>query len=284
MIAADPVITVGVVARSGREPRQNAIDTVNRQLGPDETLLIAFVDGNGSPAAARNSILREADGDVVAFIRDDGVPVEGWLKSIRSAFLDPGIDAIAGAVGPPVSRKDRSVRPGGRLRWTGHFVTDYATEEPAATSLASGDNCAVRREVALRLGGFDEAFTSQWPHEDVEFFTRLAKRGGRMLYVPEARLVPEGRYSTFEDGGSPEETLEREAGHSRSMAAIFARHEAWALLIMVASHLLIALIDVFGSRLPRTAPARIARGMMEGVRVGVRPVISPFGKGGKRKR
>ena len=68
------------------------------------------------------------------------------------------------------------------------------------------------------------------------------------------------------------------------MAAIFARHEAWALLIMVASHLLIALIDVFGSRLPRTAPARIARGMMEGVRVGVRPVISPFGKGGKRKR
>lgn len=284
MIAAEPIITVGVVARSGREPSQNAIDTVNHQLGPNDTLLIAVVDGNGSPAAARNSILREADGDVVAFIRDDGIPVEGWLESIRSAFLDPGIDAIAGAVGPPVSRKDRSVHPGGRLRWTGHLVTDYTTEEPAATSLASGDNCAVRREVALRLGGFDETFTSQWPHEDVEFFTRLAKRGGRMLYVPEARLVPEGRCSTVEDDRSPEETLEREAGHSRSMAAIFARHEAWALLIMVASHLLIALIDVFGSRLPRTAPARIARGMMEGVRVGVRPVISPFGKGGKRKR
>ncbi len=284
MNVAEPVITVGMVARSGREPHQSVIDSVHHQLGPDDVLLLAAVEGNDSLAAARNRILGDADGDVVAFISEDGVPADGWLESVRSAFLDPGIDAIAGAVGLPVPRKDRSARPGGRLRWTGHLVTDYATEEQAVTSLASGDNCAVRRRVALKLGGFDEAFTSEWPHEDVEFFTRLIKTGGRMLYIPGARLLLEEEHSAIGNDGSPEETLELEARHSRSMAAIFARHEAWALLIMVASHLLITLIDVFSSRLPRMAPVRIAGEMMDGVRAGVRPVTSPFEKGGRRKR
>jgi len=258
----EPVITVGMVVRSGREPHQRNIDSVNHQLGPDDVLLLATVEGNDSLAVVRNRILGEADSEVVAFISEDGLPVEEWLSSVRSAFLDPGIDAIAGSVGPPVPRKDRNVRPGGRLRWTGHIVSDYAVEEQAVTSLATGDR----------------------PHEDVEFFTRLIKTGGRMLYVPGARFLPEERHSALRNGGSPEETLELEVQHSRSMAAIFARHEAWALLIMVASHLLITLIEVFSSRLPRIAPVRIARAMMDGVHAGVRPVTSPFGEAGKRKR
>ncbi|MFC1499696.1 glycosyltransferase family 2 protein [Candidatus Zixiibacteriota bacterium] len=283
MIVAQPVITVGMVGRPGRDLHQETIGSVYEQLGPDDDLLQASVDESGSLAAACNTILREATGDVVAFISGDGQPVEGWLESVRRAFLDQGIDAVAGAVGPSAARKDRSVRPGGRLRWTGHLVSDYVTEKQAVTSLASGENCAVRRLVALKLGGFDEAFTSEWPHEDVEFFTRLIKTGGRMLYIPGARLLPEQRHSPTGSGGSPEEILEQEARHSRSMAAIFARHEAWALLIMVASHMLVTFVEVFGSRLPRTAPVRIAREMMDGVRVGVRPVTSPFEKGGKRK-
>ena len=65
---------------------------------------------------------------------------------------------------------------------------------------------------------------------------------------------------------------------SRSMAAIFARHEAWALLVMMISHLLAAVVDVFASRLPRNAPFQIAGELIAGVRAGVRPAARQFGE------
>ncbi len=273
-----PGITVGMMARSGEVPRELAIAAIRNQLGPGDELLTAVVGEGDSPAAIRNAILAQAGGEVVVFTGVEAVPVEGWLEAIRRAFLDSGTDAVAGSVGPPITRPNRSARPGGRLRWTGHLVADYATDEPATTSLAPGLNCAVRQQRAIELGGFDEAFTGEWPHEEVEFFTRLAKTGGRMRYIPEARVLPGGSRAREDEDLTPEEALDREVAHSRSMAAVFARHEAWAFLIMVASHLLITIIEVFSSRLPRSAPARIVRGIVEGVRVGGRPVTSPFGK------
>jgi GT2 family glycosyltransferase len=284
MNTVGPAITVGMMARAGAVPRERAIAAVRRQLGPEDELLTAVVGEGHPPAAVRNAIVGEASGEVVVFTGVDAVPVDGWLESIRDAFLDPGIDAVAGSVGPPSTGRNHSSRPGGRLRWTGHLVADYTVDEPAATSLARGDNCAVRRQMVRELGGFDEAFTANWPHEEVEFFTRLMKRGGRMRYVPEARLLPEAEPDSGGERQSEDEALEAEVRRSRSMAAVFARHEAWALLILVASHLLIAIIEVFSSRLPRSAPIRITRGIMEGVRIGVRPVVSPFtvGKGAVR--
>jgi len=273
-----PGITVGMMARAGEVPREEAIAAIRDQLGPGDELLTAVVTERDSPAAIRNAILAEAAAEVVVYTGVEAVPVRGWLEAIRSVFIDSGIDAMAGSVGPPTTGRNRNSRPGGRLRWTGHLVADYSTVEPSTTSLAPGGNCAVRRQRAIVLGGFDESVTSDWPHEEVEFFTRLSKTGGRMRYVPDARVLPGERLTREREEMTPEEALEREVRHSRSMAAVFARHEAWAFLIMVASHLLIAVIDVFSSRLPRSAPARIVRGMVEGVRTGVRPVISPFGK------
>jgi len=277
-------ITIGLMARAGEVPRELAIAAIRSQIGPDDELLSVIVGERDSSAAMRNAILAEAAGEVVVFVGVEAVPVETWLEAIRQAFIDSGIDAIAGSVGPAKSERNRASRPGGRLRWTGHLVADYASDEPSTTSLAPAWNCAVRRQRAIGLGGFDESFNSEWPHEEVEFFTRLAKTGGRMRYVPEARVLPAERTSRKVQGMTPEEALDLEVRHSRSMALVFARHEAWALMIMMASHLLIAILDVFSSRLPRAAPVRIARGMVEGVRAGGRPVSSPFRKDDQGER
>ena len=235
-------ITVGVVAGAGPERLERTVGTVLGQLEGGDCLLVAMladieapreaglrisearsayrdvfevdlVEGQApgdpllapSPASARNAILEHSSEDVVVFLDDCGLPLDGWLESIRAAFLDPGIDAVAGAIEPPDIGPYPDARPGGRLRWTGHLVANYSAEVSSPTSLASGRNCAVRRELALKLGGFDEAFAAGWPYEDVEFFTRLAKAGGRMLFVPGARLFLQpvhhaaGRSESLED-------------------------------------------------------------------------------------
>ncbi len=279
-----PTITVGIVGGEGKSI-DTTIGAVVGQLRESDTLLVAD-NREASDAAARNAILLDAEGEVVAFLQGGAEPVERWLESVRLAFLDRGVDAVAGAIDPPLSTPFPGTRPGGQLRWTGHVVTDYSNSQPSTSSLASGSNCAVRREIALKLGGFDETFESGWPYEDVEFFTRLAKAGGRTFFTPDARITL-SRVSSGDDINlSPEDLLARYASRSRSMALIFSRHEAWVLLIMVASHLLKCIVDVFASRLPGNAPLRIAGELLTGIRIGVRPAAGRIRReaGLRRKR
>jgi hypothetical protein len=277
-----PAITVGIIGGEG-ETLERTSAAVSRQLRESDSLLItARFDIPDS--AACNAILLEAEGEVVSFLKGGAEPLDGWLESVRLAFLDRGVDAVAGAIDPPPSRRYPGIRPGGQLRWTGHLAVDYASLQASTSSLASIENCAVRREVAIKLGGFDETFDAGWPYADVEFFTRLAKSGGRTLFVPEARII----LSLDEVDGvvkeTPDEVLADRAARSRSMAVIFARHEAWALLIMVASHLLKGIVDVFASLLPRRAPLVIAGELITGIKIGVRPAAGRISSEARLRR
>ena len=240
--------------------------------------------GFGNRMTAFNAALLEAKQDVVAFVDDRTGPLPGWLAGVRACMEDPGIDLVAGRIlgaAPP-----EAGRPGGRLRWTGHVQADYAGEVAGSTSLAHPANFAVRRLRAVRLRGFDESFADEahrMPFAEVEFFTRLGKEGGRGRYCPEAAVdwrSPIDPYEAEMEEGLPDDIASRTA----AMAAVFARHEAWALLIMGASHLLGALPEVVAGRLPRSTPGRLVRAFLDGIRLGVRPVHSPIphGKGSKR--
>jgi len=302
-----PTITVGVVAGGSPGSVERTVGTVLGQLGEEDRVIVVLLEGIDAPsevamrisevrsayrdmaiglvageatsfAEARNSIVKHSESDVVAFMDDGGLAMEGWLKSIREAFIDQEITAVAGAIESPDNVVEPGAPSGGKLRWTGHIVTDYSSTIPSQTSLASGRNCAVRFKSMVEMGGFDETFTAGWPYEDVEFFTRLAKAGRRTYFIPDARIATQPLPDSYSDILSGEDQLDLRCRQSRSMAAIFARHEAWALLLMMVSHLLAAVVDVFASRLPTNAPLRIAGELIVGVRAGVRPVARQFGE------
>jgi hypothetical protein len=248
----------------------------------------------GSPAAARNRVLAAAGGDVVALLDDGGLPCPGWLEAVRACFAAPGLEAMAGRIvtarptgcnpGEPESghrSRRRPAAPGARLRWTGHLATGLDGTQAGPSSLASARNAAVLRRTALRLRGFDEKWGPDLPYEDVEFFVRLGKAGRRMRFEPTAcvELVSGG---AFPEGGepgpegSPLRNLERQAARTRAMAAIFARHEVWALPLLLASHELLAGLEAIAGRLPPRAPFRLAAEIAGGVRLGVGSVQSPW--------
>jgi glycosyltransferase involved in cell wall biosynthesis len=140
---------------------------------------------------ARNAGIREARGEILAFIDDDETASEDWLQHL-TANLDSGEWAGAGG---RVLLPIRFSRP----RWllsTSSFLTgplslfDRGDNAGPLTEPAIGANMAFRREVFDKYGVFrtdlGRSGKNLLCNEDTEFGRRLMAGGERLRYEPSA--------------------------------------------------------------------------------------------------
>jgi GT2 family glycosyltransferase len=134
---------------------------------------------------ARNTILREARGDVVLFLDDDvRIPAHLVREHLRF-YSDDSVAAVTGQVfncldpanPPALEHPERGTRRHSDVR----VVCD--------ANNISGGNHSVRRGVALAVGGFDEVFRGSALGEDLDFAQRLRLAGYRIVYNPEAWII-----------------------------------------------------------------------------------------------
>ncbi len=140
---------------------------------------------------ALNAGIREARGDILAFIDDDVIAEPAWLQTLTSA-LHTGEWAGAGGrilpqgnFSPPrwLSLKDR--------HWLGTLALfDPGTQAGILTEPPLGTNMAYRREVLERFEGFrldlGPCPGSEIRGEDTEFGSRVLAAGLRLRYEPSA--------------------------------------------------------------------------------------------------
>ena len=159
---------------------------------------------------ARNRALHETDSDVVAYIDDDAVAADDWAGEIRDVFAeDPAIAVCNGKVDALTlegagqrlfeanggfGRGDRRIHvpPGAGANPTGW------PRPLVAWSLAvgSGVSMAVRRRVALELGGFDDALDlgAALPGGgDLDMLWRVLEAGYHVVYEPRVHAWHEHR-------------------------------------------------------------------------------------------
>ncbi len=133
------------------------------------------------PAKARNMGVRVADTALVIFTDADCAPRAGFVASLLAAFDDP---QVAGAKGAYESEQ-RS--------WVARFVQCEYEERYARMARRESIDfidtyaAAYRRDVFEEVGGFDERYRLP-STEDQELSFRVAERGHRMVFVPEARV------------------------------------------------------------------------------------------------
>lgn len=163
---------------------------------------------------ARNTALRTASTDIVAFIDDDVIVDARWLEPMLAAFeAEPEVAAVCGLVAPfeltHVSQRLFEARGGFargvERRWSrslrgprGGAVT--STVGPMGR-LGTGANLAVDRVAALRVGGFDPALDVGTPTNgggDLDMLYRILRGGYTVAYEPGAVVWHRHRTSVDE--------------------------------------------------------------------------------------
>ena len=132
------------------------------------------------PAAARNAGVEHSQGEIVLFTDADCEPLPDWIERMGAAF----VDGVVGAKGAYLTRQGELVARFVQIEYEDKY--ERMAGEPTI-DFVDTYAAAYRRDILIAEGGFETAFPVA-SVEDQEFSFRLARRGYRMVFVPEARV------------------------------------------------------------------------------------------------
>lgn len=165
-------------------------------------------EGRRGLSRARNTGIRSARHDILAFIDDDVIVDGGWIRAIASTLEDDSIAGVTGLV-VPAALETEAQREfewyGGMSKGTERRLIRGAAlsarQTIGAQEVGVGANMAFRRSVFERVGGFDEALgagTVTLGAEDLDFFHRALREGLTICYEPAARVRHKHRRTVTE--------------------------------------------------------------------------------------
>ena len=165
-----------------------------------------FLENKRSLAYARNSAIKQANGDLLAFMHDDVTLDEDWLKEalkLASTCQEREIGVYGGRSiplwqerTPPWLNNMQAPQTVPQEVFTGHSYGDAETFYPIAgefgyAKVPLGVNVMIRKEIFDNCGDFrtdlgpSASGTSTGLHDDYEFFDYLQTLQIPMLYVPQ---------------------------------------------------------------------------------------------------
>lgn len=127
---------------------------------------------------ARNIGLKNSEGQIVAFIDADEIADESWLECLIEPLLK--YKEVQGVTGKVTTDADASL-----IVPLIHAPIDACRVTPKGFVLAGSGNVAYRKDILLKLGGFDEEFDPRF-RGDSDLCLRVLENGFKVIYEPKA--------------------------------------------------------------------------------------------------
>jgi len=156
-------------------------------------LKVIFSQQSLGASAARNVGIKNASGDILAFIDDDAIADVRWVEELVNAYKEPGVKAVGGKILPLWLPGKPEYFPE-ELYWlVGVTHKGFSPDRIAEVRNAFGANMSFRREVFDQVGLFNESFgfirqrARYIQAEEVELSLRMTgKFGVGVIYDPAA--------------------------------------------------------------------------------------------------
>lgn len=140
-----------------------------------------------SQTVARNFAIKKARSPYIIFLDDDVKIDKKLVETFLQTFHDlPDVSAIGGRVlqdGFPI-KKDV-------LKFDKYAISHgvFTATEAGYTNAFPGGNCALKVNIALKLGGFDTRYRGNAFREESDMAMKMVKAGYLIYYQPKAELL-----------------------------------------------------------------------------------------------
>jgi glycosyltransferase involved in cell wall biosynthesis len=151
---------------------------------------------NYGPAYCRNIGAYHAQGDILAFTDSDCRVDNNWLKNILTYFSQSDMAAIMGklVLMPSTILGDSISAIGFPAGGAVGFENVWKVDSDGFTDSLSSCNCAIRKDVFDKIGGFDASFPYPGGEDSLLAFN-LRRMNYRIRYHPDVLVYHEARDS-----------------------------------------------------------------------------------------
>jgi O-antigen biosynthesis protein len=200
-------ISVAVCSYNGARTIRETLEGLHRVQYPnfevivvndgstDETAAIAgeyncrvITTENAGLSGARNTAMRAATGEIIAYLDDDAIPDPHWLYYLAATFRDGNYAAVGG---PNIAPAFGNIVADCVDKAPGSPVHVLTTDEIAEH--LPGCNLAIRKSRLEAVGGFDPTF--RVAGDDVDVCWRLQERGWVLGFSPGAMVLHHRRHT-----------------------------------------------------------------------------------------
>jgi GT2 family glycosyltransferase len=142
--------------------------------------------------ASRNIGLKQATGEIIAFIDDDAFAHDDWLSNLLPTYDDDSIGMVGGrALNNQPDEATIGVDRIGQISKNGKIEGNFAADSSRVLEVdhVMGCNMSYRKSVLAELGGFREDYPGiSGLCEDTDMCLRVRKVGYKILFNPAATV------------------------------------------------------------------------------------------------